>query len=710
MRSKTKHLPASTVALTAFIALGTPSGPVEALGPIAFAAPQASAGDSARFDSLRVDSTHFARSYNLPGITVSVARPALTTGGSSAVEVRLDSVAAAAAPTMESLLRDLPLLVVRRNSRGEAQPALRGSEDRQLGILMDGIPLTIGWDHRSDLSIVPLTAAQRVRVVRGMSSVLYGPNSLGGVIEVDVARVAGDLTDVRPLQTSLTWEGTGGMAASAVLGRMFPVGDNGLQLRAGAGFRNSPGMAVPSGAKEDSSLRNRYLTGPDDLRLNSDARRLDGFVSARYLSEGGLWASLAASGYGVERGVAPEAHQDGPRLWRYPEQSRSVVAVSLGSGVRTTPFGTGDFEASFGHDVSGTRIDAYQSERYATVIESEDADDRTLTARLEADHSLTSYGDLRSALTYADVRRDEVLTPGGSNAYRQRLWSLAFESEWRLGGRGNTRVSAGVAFDGSDTPESGDKPTLARLSEHGLRMGVSSLVGDGLLLHGAVSRRARFPSLRELYSGALGRFVPNPELRPERLVGAEAGFTLHKDLLELQAVTFHQRLRDGIVRGSVTGADGVRRFQRTNKDEVRSTGIEILLSGRVGVATVSSDFTLQQVRGIELDGSRVELEYEPATVGRLGVELPAGGGVRLDANARWMGGQSCENPEFGGLQPISASLTSDVSARRAFRTGYDGLGRVDVVVAVNNATDQISFDQCGLPQAGRTLELSLRLW
>ena len=40
---------------------------------------------------------------------------------------------------------------------------------------------------------------------------------------------------------------------------------------------------------------------------------------------------------------------------------------------------------------------------------------------------------------------------------------------------------------------------------------------------GGLSRRGRFPSLRELYSGALGRFEPNPDLRSETLLGAEAG-------------------------------------------------------------------------------------------------------------------------------------------------------------------------------------------
>ena len=40
-----------------------------------------------------------------------------------------------------------------------------------------------------------------------------------------------------------------------------------------------------------------------------------------------------------------------------------------------------------------------------------------------------------------------------------------------------------------------------------------------------MGRRARYPGLRELYSGALGRFLENPNLRPEMLASAELGAT-----------------------------------------------------------------------------------------------------------------------------------------------------------------------------------------
>ena len=662
-------------------------------------------------DSMRVDSTRVARQYDIKGLTISVPRPALTTGGSSAVEMRLDSLRSVPAPTMEDVVRAMPLLVIRQNSRGESQPSIRGSEERQIGIFLDGVPLTVGWDHRTDLSIIPLTAAQGIRLIRGLSSVLYGPNTLGGVIEVDVARVPGRIESVNPMDVSISVNESGGTNIAVGAAHLIDRDETQWLFRAGAGFSDRPGYTVPDGASDDADIRPQFLRNADGLRLNSDTRRMDAYFAARVRGEDGGWASLATTAYDVERGVPPEAHQDEPRLWRYPEQTRLLTALSFGTGSRYTGSGRGDVEVSLGMDLGSTRIDQYDTWAFQSVVEREDSDDRNLTFRLEGEHTLGDQGDFRASATYADVNHDEVLTPGGSSEFRQRLWSLGAETEWKLGPTDGTRLSLGAVLDGADTPESGDKPPLARLNDFGARIGISSLVSRGLLVHGGASRRARFPSLRELYSGALGRFIPNPSREAEIMLGAEGGFTVHTGDLEVQVVGFHQRLADGIIRTTVTDDSGTRLFKRVNQDQIQSTGIEMLAIGTLGVATISTDLTLQRVRGVEPDGTRIELEYEPSVTGKFSLESPLGGGYRAASDFRFVSDQRCANPEIGGLQSFGASGSADFSLRKIFQFGGRGaLSRVDASASVRNATNSTSYDQCGLPQPGRTLQVQFRVW
>lgn len=113
----------------------------------------------------------------LPHIRVEARHGPTRIGGTGAILVNLDSMARASAPRLEEVLRRVPLLHVRTNSRGEAEVIARESESRHVAVLVDGIPLTLTWDGRADVSVVPATAPVETRFVRGLASMLHGPNA-----------------------------------------------------------------------------------------------------------------------------------------------------------------------------------------------------------------------------------------------------------------------------------------------------------------------------------------------------------------------------------------------------------------------------------------------------------------------------------------------------------------------------------------------------
>jgi iron complex outermembrane receptor protein len=631
----------------------------------------------------------------------------------------MDSVGIRPAPTLENVLRDMPLIQIRRNSRGEAQPALRGGEDRQIAVLMDGVPLTLGWDARTDLSIIPLTAARTVRVVRGLSSVLMGPNVLGGAIEVDIASGPGSVPAPRPFRASFGLDQTGATRGQASGGARLEGSSGSWDITGGLGLQHTDGFRLADGLLDDPDLRLRYLTADGETRLNSDARRVDGFLAARYQRDSGAWMSLVGTGIQLERGVVPEAHVDDPRLWRYPDQRRLVAALSGGTGFRDTRLGRGDLEISLGLDLGRTDIEAFESESYDQVVETERGEDRTLTLRTTGDLAVSDRTDVRAALTLGQVVHDEIIDGGPATTYEQRLWSLGgewerrFESLFGVPGLSGSRLTLGATADGSDTPRTGDKPSLGRLWDWGGRVGLSTLAGGNVLLHTSLSRRTRFPALRELYSGALGRFEPNPELKPEEMIAGEIGFTLNRSPSseafgdgEFQVVAFVQRLNDGIVRTSVTDSLGNRKFKRVNQDQVRSRGVEVLAAGALGPLSLSGDITWQRVRGLEPDGSEVRLEYEPSVVGKLTAQLPLFAEIVGVAGVNYVGEQLCQNPEAGGLEPFSSSPRFDLGILRRFILGGGrAIRALDASVRVDNVGDAGVFDQCGLPQPGRTFSL-----
>jgi iron complex outermembrane receptor protein len=453
------------------------------------------------------------------------------------------------------------------------------------------------------------------------------------------------------------------------------------------------------------------------LRGNTDMENLHGFVAARYRGEGGAWLACSASSFLGERGIAAElgVPDEDARLWRYPHVSRTLAVVSAGSGLRKSPLGrSGAVEASIGIGRGRTDIDSYASRDYHVIAAFEDGREGTLTFRLAAEQSLGPRGDLRAGFTASDIHHDEVI-PEGRFEYQQGLWSAGLESDWRLlespGALKSLALSAGGALDVSRTPKSGGREALGRVEEWGGRVGLSAVVaGGGAILHASVGRRGRFPSLRELYSGALNRFAPNPDLEPEKLVAAEAGVTTALACGEAQAVVFHHRLDDAVVRTALE--DG--RFMRVNRDVLRSHGVELV--GKYSIASVemAANLTLQDV---ELTDTRAAETNRPENIperfGGLSTRFPLPFGAEGGMGIEYTGEQFAIDPATGGDSRLPAQAIMDASVSRTWRgatpRGVGRLSTVEVRCAVDNVCDALLFGAAGLPEPGRRIRLEVRI-
>ncbi|NJD18879.1 MAG: TonB-dependent receptor [Gemmatimonadetes bacterium] len=664
--------------------------------------PAVSSGAQQR-DTLRTDTMVF----RIPEIRVTARRAVTTVGGASAVEVTLDSLILPPAPTVEEVLRELPGMHVRTNSRGEAEISVRGSESRQVAVLVDGVPITLGWDARTDVSVLPAAAPHEVNLVRGLSSVLYGPNVLGGAVEMSVAR-GFNFPSSSSAQATAGFDGEGGYGTTASVSIPEVTGGGQLLFRAGAGFRDSPGAPLAQGVVEP-------VAGDDGLRLNTDTRNLDGFLALRYVRDGGGWVTLSGIGFQGERGIAGELGVKSPRLWRYPHIARTIAVASAGTGDRVTPLGRGDMELGVGLDRGRTEITSYTDRTYSVASGTENGDSRTTTVRLLADHTLGPRGDLKAAATWADIRQDMDVS-GVESAYRQRLSSYGLESVWRLverkeGALQAIRLSFGGALDHGDTPETGGLPAMDPMDDWGARLGLTALAGEGkTLLHAGVSRRGRFPALREVYSEALNRFEPNPDLHPERLVAFEGGVTTRLGNGELQVVGFHHQITDAIRR--ITLANKKRK--RVNSDELNSTGVEVLFSQAVRSAEIGGDLMLQSVELVDpANPVSRRAENLPERSGGAYVRLPLVAGLTATGEARYTGVQFCQHPDTGADVELKGGTLfgADVGRSWNVRGSRGGVfSRLEARAAVDNLADKALYDQCGLPRAGRLLRLQLRLF
>jgi iron complex outermembrane receptor protein len=624
------------------------------------------------------------------------------------VQVEVDSLGLPPAPLLEGVLRELPMIHVRTNSRGEAEISARGSESRQVAVLVDGVPITLAWDARADVSVIPATAMQEVVFVRGPSSMLYGPNVLGGVVEMSVAQSL-EQPESRSLQVQTGVDHVGAFATAIATALPFQSDGGEWLVRGGVGYRETPGQPLAEDVVEP-------LPDDDDLRVNTDAENVDGFVALRHRATGGAWFAFSGSSFREERGIPAELGVEDARFWRYPHISRTLAVLSAGTGKRRSPFGgRGHVDASVGYDRGRTEIDSYTSRAYDEIDTFENGKDRTITTRVLASQSLGLKSELRGAFTLADIRHEEII-PEGAFDYRQRLWSFGAENSWRLitgdGAVKSLRATVGGAYDAAQTPEAGGREPLGQLSEWGGRAGLSMSVADGnTVLHAGISRRGRFPALRELYSGSLDRFAPNPDLKPEKLVAIEAGVTRQLGDGELQAVVFHNQTEDAVVR--TTLEDG--RFMRVNRNELETLGLELFGSHSFGPVALSGEFTLQDPQLTDTDANETHKpENMPKAFGSIGARFPIALGFTGGADVEYTGSQFCIDPGTGEDAELDdgAIVGGFVAKRWPLRASWGGgeFSNIETRIALDNAADVALYDQCGLPRPGQRVRFELRLF
>lgn len=123
---------------------------------------------------------------NMTVVSASLApQPACLTGTNVTV-IKAEDIAAAHTQDISLLLNqaaglDLP----KQASMGNAQTlSIRGVPGQQVLVLLDGFPLTSPSLGLTDLSQIPLENVERIEIVRGAGSAIYGANAFGGVVNI----------------------------------------------------------------------------------------------------------------------------------------------------------------------------------------------------------------------------------------------------------------------------------------------------------------------------------------------------------------------------------------------------------------------------------------------------------------------------------------------------------------------------------------------
>ncbi|MEM5947090.1 TonB-dependent receptor [Spirochaetia bacterium 38H-sp] len=105
---------------------------------------------------------------------------------SSVYVIDSDDIIAINPTTVEDLFRNIPSISIKSYGALGSKKSLsiRGSSSSDVLILLDGIPLNTAWDGEASINFLPISSIDRIEILPGTMGGQYGPNAVGGVINI----------------------------------------------------------------------------------------------------------------------------------------------------------------------------------------------------------------------------------------------------------------------------------------------------------------------------------------------------------------------------------------------------------------------------------------------------------------------------------------------------------------------------------------------
>lgn len=477
-------------------------------------------------------------------------------------------------PNVNQLRFLIPSANIRMNSRGEAMMTLRGASERQFAVFFDGMPLGIPWDGRGDLTFLPTDVVGEINVDNSTTSMLFGPNILGGVAQIlTFERATNGIGNQLHLQSG----DNGGIWASNSLDYKTSSFNNLLNVS----YMKTPGIALPSDTSGINFQDSRDTE--KGLRTNTNQERLNLFARTEYLVNDRSKLSLSLSYIKDNKGVQTESYNTPKkaRYWQYPDRNRVFSILNF-----ETAFGEEkDFilKTTLWVDKFKQGIDSYDGVLFdpsSKVKETEKDDDFTAGARVAGNYKLNNTNSFNISLNTLYSKHNEITW--SLDGKSEKNYNLDFSQVLSSVGvdyinqiTDNFVAKIGASYDMFSTPLTGNYKALEgnSLNDYALFLNLNYKINNEYSLNWATNRRTRFPSMRESLSEALGKNYANPDLKPETGIINELSVIRNVNNFKTKLTGFYNLYDQLIVQGKVT-INGDERKQRMNLQKADIAGVE----------------------------------------------------------------------------------------------------------------------------------------
>ena len=423
-----------------------------------------------------------------------------------------------------SALNLLPGVSVQNlGARNERLIYMRGFNSRQVPLFMDGIPVYVPYDGNVDLNRFSTFEIGQIDVSKGNASVLYGPNTLGGSVNLVSRRPS------KKLEANLiTGIGMDSQFDANYYQTALNFGTNqGLwYLQGGASYQDRQFWRLSDDfsptANEDGGLREN--AGSTDhkgnIKLGLTPNNTDEYA-------------ITYSNQSGRKDTPPYAGSDktvSARYWRWPYWDKESVYFL--SKTQFTDVHTVKLRAF--HDKFRNSLQSFDNANYNSMNRpyafDSHYDDYTFGGGIEYGNTWLKNNEVKLAFSYKqDVHREVGNIGQPRQRFADEWYSYAIENNYTPTDK--LKFVIGASYERQHQLQAQDLlnnqlvsfPLNGTKDAYNAQGGAYYRLTDDLQLHATLARKTRFPTIKDRYSYRLGTALPNPGLSPESALNYELG-------------------------------------------------------------------------------------------------------------------------------------------------------------------------------------------
>jgi outer membrane cobalamin receptor len=562
---------------------------------------------------------------------------------------------------LSEVIRYAPGTSVTVGAKGEYVLKLRGIDSSRIALLVDGVPIVEPYFGTFDLKTVSAGGIQSMQITTGPSSVLDGPNTLGGIVNVITRRPGPEPTATVSFSLGDRNTRTTGAETSVQINKIGVVASAYLEDSDGFSFTD------PEGIEQKRALS-------DYQRLNLTGKVI---YNPSSTSEIMVNAGYYHSNYGIPPDLVGR-----PRFWEFKDWNRTSVSAGGFAAI-----GKGALLRFRGYYVNYYNVLDQYTDDTLTALSAVSTYDNPIVGFFGlGEFPLASWNTLKTSVYYEhDQTRQQDDTGLPWTTYRQGTFSVGAEDHLSLAD--DWKVIVGASVDTLDKFIGGTTTKVNPL------VGLKYSPSDVLDIHLSFATKSKFPSMRALYSSTSG----NPDLKSEFGRSVELSGTYNMGFF-VTASVFLNSLRDFI--NSIRMPDGTRLYVNINKARINGAELQAQKSwtwgGRSLDATINYTFLdhKNETDDRPLDVlSKHNLNFDVTVTPLWGMRLSLFG---LFASKSWL-----YNTSTSSLLTIPSYFSLDAVLMYSLRN-------IEPFVRVTNAFNHYFYTEPGFPWRGRFVEVGVK--